>query len=264
MTWTTDMALTPVGEHRYTAVVGEHWSSLSGAHGGVVAALAVRAAEHSFQSASAPVGSTFRSGTFGYANGNVPGELELSVDIVRQGKRMATAQVEVTQNGKRTTLARLHFATPNEGAAFSDIPDAPVQAADTWKASTLAPKHFANVDTDIDASTTGFSGAPRGEWRAWSRPIDANEIDSAWLTMFGDYFPPAVFVRSTERSMPVTIEYTIQIHKGEGVWAVKADERLAAQMHVSHSHDGFAVEDGWIWLPTGQLLATVRQTRLAG
>lgn len=264
MTWTTDLELRSTGDHQYAAVIGDHWSSLSGAHGGFVAALAVRAAETSLLAAGAPAGSTFRSGTFGYANGNVPGELELAVDIVRQGKRMATAQVEVTQSGKRTTLARLHFATTNNGAEFSDIPHAPVQPADTWKASTLAPKHFANVDTDIDALTAGFSGAPRGEWRAWSRPIDGNVIDSAWLTMFGDYFPPAVFVRSTERSMPVTIEYTIQIHRGQGMWTIGEDERLAAQMHVSHSHDGLAVEDGWIWLPNGQLLATVRQTRLAG
>jgi len=35
-------------------------------------------------------------------------------------------------------------------------------------------------------------------------------------------------------------------------------------MHTFHSDDGFAVEDGWIHLPDGTLLATVRQTRLTG
>ena len=39
---------------------------------------------------------------------------------------------------------------------------------------------------------------------------------------------------------------------------------LTARMHTFHSHDGFAVEDGWIHLPDRTLFATVRQSRLAG
>lgn len=46
--------------------------------------------------------------------------------------------------------------------------------------------------------------------------------------------------------------------------ALAEDEYLSARMHTFHSSDGLAVEDGWIHLPNGTLLATTRQTRLAG
>ena len=47
-----------------------------------------------------------------------------------------------------------------------------------------------------------------------------------------------------------------------GLLLAEADgDYLAARMHTFHSHDGFAVEDGWLHLPDGTLLATVRQTR---
>ena len=42
---------------------------------------------------------------------------------------------------------------------------------------------------------------------------------------------------------------------------VKAE---TARKHAFHPNGGFAVEDGWIHLPDGTLLATTRQTRLAG
>ena len=62
----------------------------------------------------------------------------------------------------------------------------------------------------------------------------------------------------------VTIEYGIQVHDAAGSWTLGEGELLTARMHAFHSHDGFAVEDGWIHLPDGTLLATTRQTRLAG
>lgn len=58
--------------------------------------------------------------------------------------------------------------------------------------------------------------------------------------------------------------HSIQIHSAAGAWTLRDGKYLAARMHTFHSHDGFAVEDGWIHLPDGNLLATVRQTRLAG
>src|SRR5438552_562387 len=71
--------------------------------------------------------------------------------------------------------------------------------------------------------------------------------------------PPA-----TPHVRAVTIEYSIPIHSAAGSWTLADGDYLAARMHTFHSHDGFAVEDGWIHLPDGTLLATVRQTRLAG
>lgn len=264
MTWTADTELKRVDDTTFTASIGEHWASLQGAHGGVVAALAVRAADEALKARGVEAGTTLRAATFGYASGNAVGDLQLTVDVVRQGRQMSTVHVTASQGDKRTTVARLHYSTPWESIEFSDAPAAPVRPTDTYQIDSSRIKHFQNVDANVDSRTVSFKEADRGEWRAWSRPKEGNTFDAAWLTMVGDYLPPAVFTRLDNFSRAVTIEYSIQIHSGAGTWTLASDEYIAMHMHVFHSSDGFAVEDGWIWLPNGELLATVRQTRLAG
>lgn len=265
MDWNADMNVTQVGDYSFSATIGEHWSSLQGAHGGVVAALAVRSAQQTLAGLGIESNTTLRAATFGYASGNVPGELTIDVDVIRRGRTMVTAHASVTQNGKSTTLARLHFASPWDGVEFSDAPAPPQRPAELVRLDQNARvTHLNNVETHLDATTIPFSGAKRGEWRAWCRPHHGGTFDATWLTMFGDFFPPAVFARTSGPSRAVTIEYSIQIHDAAGQWIIEENDLMPTRMHVFHSHDGFAVEDGWIWLPNGDLLATVRQTRLAG
>lgn len=263
MNWAPDVSLAPLGDGRFGARVGERWSSLQGVHGGVVAALAVESVQSVLRDAGVDPATTLRAATFGYASGNVAGELEIDVEVVRRGRAMVTSHARVSQGGRTTTVARLHHSTPWEGPSYSDAPPASPRPAD---AVPLVGRvaHLDNVETWLHPATTPFAGADRSEWLAWCRPRHDATFDSSWLTMFGDYFPPAVFTRVTEPNRAVTIEYSIQIHSAAGSWTLPDDGWLAARMHTFHSADGFAVEDGWIHLPDGTLLATTRQTRLAG
>jgi hypothetical protein len=252
MDWNEATTVEQVGEGRFRASVDEEWTSLQGAHGGIVAALAVTATEQVLGEAGVDPTTSLRAATFGYVRGNQIGDLDIDVEVVRQ-------------EDKATTLARLHHSTPWDGPAYSDAPPPPDRPSSTVRlARPERPAHINNVETHLHPDTTIFGGADRAEWIAWSRPIGGGTFDSAWLVMFGDYFPPAVFARATEPQRAVTIEYSIQVHDARGRWTLDADEHLSARMHTFHSHDGFAVEDGWIHLPDGELLATIRQTRLAG
>lgn len=265
MNWATATTLEPLGPTTFRATVDEAWSSLQGAHGGIVAALATRASERVVSELGAGPTTTVRSATFGYVRGTAIGDLDVDVDVVRQGRTMVATHVRVLQDGRPTTLARLHHSTPWEGLAYSDAPEPPGWVDDAVPLRLPdGPNHLRNTDTVLHPDTTVFAGRDRSEWLAWSRPLHGGTVDTAWLTMFGDFFPPAVFVRSAEPRRAVTIEYSIQVHDAAGAWTLADDERLAARMHAFHSSDGFAVEDGWIWQPDGALLATTRQTRLAG
>jgi acyl-CoA thioesterase len=274
--WSQVMTLTPTGAApagpvgddgpvTFRAHVDEQWTSLQGAHGGVVAALALHAAEQVVGRLDVDPATVVRSATFGYVRGNTIGDLDLEVEVVRRGRALVTTQVRVAQQGRTTTVARLHHSTPWSGPAYSDAPAPPARPTGTVPLVVPdGPAHLNNTDTHLHPDTTVFAGAARSEWLAWSRPLHGGQFDTPWLTMFGDYFPPAVFARATTPQRAVTIEYSIQIHSAAGTWRLADDEHLAARMHAFHSHDGFAVEDGWIWLPDGSLLATTRQTRLAG
>lgn len=265
MDWTKAVALEPRGDGRFRGHVDEHWTSLQGVHGGMVAALAVTAAGHVLRDLDVDPATTLRSATFGYVSGNTVGDVAIEVDVVRRGRAMVTTHARVRQGDKVTTVARLHHSTPWEGPAFSDAPPpAPRPPGAVRLHWGEAPAHLNNVETWLHPDTTLFGGADRAEWIAWARPLHGGTVDTAWLTMFADYFPPAVFTKAAGPQRAVTIEYSLQIHDAAGTWALGDDEHLAARMHTFHSHDGFAVEDGWIHRPDGSLLATARQTRLAG
>lgn len=62
----------------------------------------------------------------------------------------------------------------------------------------------------------------------------------------------------------VRLERPSPSHDQARRWTLPPETHLAARMHTFHAHAGLAVEDGTIHLPDGTLLATVRQTRLAG
>jgi acyl-coenzyme A thioesterase PaaI-like protein len=263
--WTEAIAVERVNDGRFQAHVDEEWTSLQGVHGGIVAALALTATEQVLQRAEVDPAATLRAATFGYVSGNAVGDLTIDVEIVRRGRTLVTTHARAVQQGKTTTIARFHHSSPRGGPEFSDAPPPAVRPAGTVRLHWGdRPAHLNNVETYLHPETALFAGTGRAEWIAWSRPLHSNSLDSAWLTMFGDYFPPAVFTRVTEPQRAVTVEYAIQIHSGTGSWTLGDDEFLAARMHTFHSREGFAVEDGWIHLPDGTLLATVRQTRLAG
>jgi acyl-CoA thioesterase len=263
--WADSTSVEPAGNGRFRAHVDEHWTALQGVHGGIVAALALKAAERGLRDEGIDPASTLRAATFGYVSGNSVGELMIDVELVRRGRAMVTTHARTAQGEKTTTVARFHHSTPWDGPDYSDAPPMPPRPRRTVRLEIAgAAAHLNNVETYLHPETTLFAGAQRAEWIAWARPLDGSTIDSVWLTMFGDYFPPAVFVRATTPQRALTVEYSIQIHSADGSWALADDQLLAARMHTFHSHDGFAVEDGWIYLPDGSLLATVRQTRLAG
>lgn len=264
MNWDDTINLEQISPTSFTATIDEDWTSLQGAHGGVVAALAVTAAERVVTELGVDPATTIRSATFGYSRGNSIGDLRLDVEVVRRGRALLTTHVVATQDDRTTTVARLHHSTSWEGAEFSDAPTPPERPDGTVRLEWPGRAHLNNVETHLDPSTLAFTQTERAEWIAWCRPLHDGSFDTAWLTMFGDYFPPAVFTRSAGPTRAVTIEYSIQVHSATGTWDLGEEGYLTARMHAFHAHDGFAVEDGWIWMPDGKLLATVRQTRLAG
>lgn len=265
MMWSDDVGVEARGEGRFRARIGEAWNALQGVNGGIVAAVALVAAETVVRSDGLdPADSPLRAATFGYVRGTTSGELDVEVDVVRRGRGLTTTHVRTVQDGKTTVVGRLHHATRRVGPEYHDGPAMPVRPAGTVRLHSEHAAHFSQVDTWLHPDRLPFGAAPLAEWIAWSRPWHGPTFDNAWLTMYGDYLPPAVFARNREPSRAVTVEYGIQIHAAADRWTLGDDGWLTARMVAFHSHDGFAVEDGSIWLPDGTLLATTRQTRLAG
>ena len=258
----SDTTLASIADHRYTAELPENWVALQGVHGGFAVALAVQAVETSI----ADPARTLRAATFGFLRGLRPETAEFDVTEVRTGRALATYDVSITQGGPASVVGRCHFSPAWDGVSFTDLtPPALTRPSDAVRLERPGDTgHFHHLETWLHPETTLFAGAPQARWLAWTRPTGSDRVDTAWLTLLGDYFPPAVTVRNTGPTRAVSIEYSLQIHTSTRDIELGADEFLTCEMHAYHAAEGFAVEDGTIWAPDGTLLVTTRQTRLAG
>lgn len=256
--------ITPIDDRSFTARIDERWVAMKGVHGGIVAALIVDATSALHRREGDDPAECLRAATFGYLTSNSVGESAIEIDTIRRGRSMVTTHASVVQNAQTTTVARLHHSAPRRGLDYSDIDPLPSRPDGAVRFQPPSPVHFGNVETYLHPDTTPFNGAPRAEWFGWCRPLHRHTVDQAWLTMLGDYFPPTVFARAATPVLAVTVEYSIQFHTDLHEWTLGDDEHIAVHLHSFHSHAGFAVEDGRLQHPDGTLLATVRQTRLAG
>jgi acyl-CoA thioesterase len=258
-----DVVLTPIGPSRFEADLPENWVALQGVHGGFAAALAVRAALTVIDDPTR----TLRAATFGFLRGLRPETATFDVEEVRTGRALATYHVTISQaGGPPSVVGRLHCSPAWDGDTFSDLrPPALTPPADAVRLRIPGGGgHVHHLPTLLHPDTTIFAGASTARWLAWTRPSPPDVVDGSWLTMLGDYFPPAVCVRNTGPARAVTIEYSIQIHTSAAPLPLADDQVLTCEMHTTHAAGGFAIEDGHIWAPDATLVATTRQTRLAG
>lgn len=144
---------------------------------------------------------SLRAATVGFVRGTEVGDLVIEVESVREGRLLTTSHVTTIQGGKVTTVSRFHHSAPSTGTEFSDVAPALSQPSEVVDvADWERPRHITKVDTLMSPSTVPFAGADRAQWLAWSRPVGTGSFGAAWLLMYGDYFPPAVFVRSSAPS----------------------------------------------------------------
>src|SRR5438093_4146669 len=182
MNWMDTTAVTRLGDRRFRAHVGEQWTSLQGVHGGVVAAIAVSAASTVLRDECADPAAQLRAATFGYVSGNTVGDLTIDIETIRRGRALSTTHARVMQGDKTTTVARFHHSTPWEGLEFSDVQRPATKPDGAIRLQVPQPAHLNNTETYLHPDTALYVGVNRAEWRAWSRPIDGDSFDAAWLT----------------------------------------------------------------------------------
>jgi len=96
--------------------------------------------------------------------------------------------------------------------------------------------------------------------RGYLRPLEGDRVDSAWLAMATDWFPPPAFVRLEPPTGGVSVDLTTHVHRPEVTLA--DDEWLVGRFEVETSSAGLAVERGVIATTDGTLVAESFQTRL--
>jgi acyl-CoA thioesterase len=235
------------------------WWSWAGPHGGLLAAVALRAG----RSLAGP-GRTPRALSAQFLRTVDDGHVRPEAELVREGGASSTvSSVLRGADGGVVLQAVLTSGRPRGGGepytvvGMPQVP-APEDCTPLALPVELVPygQHFEHRPA---AGSLPFAGGDRAELVAWVRLRADDPLDSAALTVLVDAMPPALYGVVREPVVVPTVDLTVSYASGldeapgRGWVLVRIATRTAA--------DGWCVDDSEVWAPDGSLLVQARQTR---
>ncbi len=258
-------AVAPAGDGRYAADLAAGWVVGGGLNGGYLLAVMGRALRAVVPAKPDPVAVSAH-----YLSASTPGPATVAVDVRREGGSVATAAVEVVQDGVtritalatcgdldrfaarapdvRTTAAEPVLPPPDDCVRSSDVPAdvrAFVPMLDRFDLR-LDPAHAA-----WGAGEPGMTGVIAG----WFRWADGRAPDALSLLTVCDVLPPVTFDLGMPGWAP-TLELTVHVR------ADPAPGWLKVRHETRNLAAGMFEEDCEIWDSAGRLVAQSRQLAL--
>ncbi len=244
---------------RWRATVSDRWDVGVNPNGGYVLALLLRAVRGSVELPD-PLTATAH-----YLRPPDHGEAMIGVDVVRSGRRFATATAALVQGERERVRAIATFGdlTAAQGPTRIDArppelppPDQCHDMTEGRSAESLAT--MPEIMRRFDVRLPEPLGWPRGERRGvprldgWIRFRDGREPDLLSLALFADAFPPPILDVIPAAWVP-TLELTVHLRKHpKPGW-------LRAVFQTRVLRDGLLEEDGELWDADGDLVAMSRQ-----
>ena len=244
------------GSGVYEAEIAAGWDIGGNANGGYLMALAAAAM-------SDAVGRPPLSLTAHYLSPGRVGPAEIEVDVLRAGRRTATASARLRSEAGVSLALLGTFGDQVEGgpSVIDGAPPVLPPAQDCIAAGPPGDSGFIDrVDVRIRPEDADFRvGRPSGtaEMLGWFEFADRHPVDALGLLLAADAFAPVCFNRA---EFPVawapTLELTVHLR------GVPAPGPLRCLFKSRFMQDGLFEEDGELWDSSGRLVAQSRQLAL--
>jgi acyl-coenzyme A thioesterase PaaI-like protein len=252
-------AVNPNGGSTYTAEILPGWDIAGNANGGYLLAIAARAL---LDATGRPDPVTV---TGHYLAPGKPGPVDISTDVVKQGKRFATGRAGLTAGGRPllSVLGTFGDLAEDHGTLLVDgsPPDLPpiescvlVVATDTFP-----PPFMGKVELHLHPDDVGFAVGERSgiaRVRGWFQLLENEPIDTVALLCALDAFPPTIFNTNLPIAWTPTVELTCHLRTRP------VPGPLRCQFTTRFVTGGFLEEDGEVWDMQGRLVAQSRQLAL--
>lgn len=255
-----DTAVTRTGDDEYAATLSRDWWVFTGANGGYIAAVLLRALTDRVGDPERMA----RSLTVHYLRPPAEGPVTVRTRLVRQGRSLATLTASLVQDGREAAVATAAFSLARPSMAFADavMPDAP--PVDDTPPSSWPPEMWPPIVHRFEyrpvTKEAVFAGHPEAYVAAWTRLREPRPLDPVLLALLADALAPAIFPKAATPHAATTIDLTVHFRApaaeppGDG-WVLGA---FRSRVGV----DGFVEEDGEVWSADGRLLAQSRQLAL--
>jgi acyl-CoA thioesterase len=254
----TDTAVERSGDHRYATELTDRWSALGGTpNGGYMLAVCLRALAHEMPLPDPLVVSAhfLRPGAVG------PGEV--LTEVARAGRRMATGDARLLQDGREAVRLVATFgdlaAAGGRTTVCNAPPDLPPpdETHDVLDGGSMPGVSITERVEYRAARLPGWSrGKPTGEPTVefWMRFRDGRDADPLALAALVDAAAPAVLELGVPGSATIELTVHLRAHPAPG-W-------LACRSFTRHVIGGYHEEDFEIWDSGGRLVAQSRQFAL--
>jgi hypothetical protein len=260
----TDTAVTPTEDGHYAASFSAGWNIGDKPNGGYVLATAVRAMHTELLAATHGAHSDPFTVTAHYLRPCEPGPVDITVELIRVGRLMATIQASVAQGGKERVRSLATFgnfdAITGPTTVTATPPDLPspdvcLERPPFGEGNTSLPNIQARLVTRLHPTTGWVVGRPSGHASVsgWLGFADGRAPDTLALPLFADAFAPAVFELLANSAWVPTVELTVHVR------ARPAPGLLASRFATTNLIDGLLDEEGELWDSTGRLVAQSRQ-----
>jgi acyl-CoA thioesterase len=254
-----DTAVHADGDHVYRAELTDRWTALGGTpNGGYMLAVALRALQ-----ADMPLPDPLVTSAHFLRRGLI-GPAEIHTQVVRAGRRVATGEARLIQDGREIVRLLATFGDLDQAGGrtlvHNDPPRLPPPDQTTDILAGGARMPGVSLTDHVEYRAPELPGWARGEpggepgLEFWMRFRDGRDPDTLALAALVDFAAPAVLDIGSPGS--ATIELTVHVR------ARPAPGWLACRNTTRHVIGGYHEEDFEIWDSAGSLVAQSRQFAL--
>jgi len=239
------------------AEVDGGWSGYLGAHGGYVAAIALRGLVAAVGDARLRP----RSLTVHLLEPVAAGTIELEPRVERRGRGSSTATVRLRQAGRTVAVATGALGADRPGIEHMALAMPSVPPPEACEPLGGRPVPQAGMSQYVEhrpaAAPLPFAGSDRAEILVWMRLAEDRDVDDLAATFLADAAVPALYATLTSYVAMPTTDLTLHY----GARPAAASPWVLGVFRTRRAADGYALEDGELWAPDGTLLASARQLR---
>lgn len=258
------IALTALGEDRYTGATSPAYANMIGPYGGITAATILNGIMQHPALLGEPL-----SLTVNYAAALSDGAFEMNVQPVRTNRSTQHWLMSVTQadaNGESQTVATASAVTAARRTTWS-VDDEPMPAVPT--PDEVPPYTVPSpVEWIKRYDMRPVEGAIPAQWdgsgshslsRLWMRDTPTRALDLCSLTALADVFFPRIWLRRATWVPAGTVSMTVYFHAGSAQLAECGASWVLGQAKAQAFRNGFFDQTAQLWSEDGHLLATSHQ-----
>jgi acyl-CoA thioesterase len=240
---------------RAAALLERSWWSWTGPHGGLLASLAVAAAEH--QADGLPV----RELSAQFLAPPAEGPVEVETRSLRRGGSSGVLGVTLGTGSSLALAATVLTGRSRPGRALAAVAAPAVPGPDRCPAVELPVDlvpFLQHLDFRPATDTALLGGAEQAEFIGWLRLRDGSALGAQVLTVLVDALPPALYAVLTSPVPVPTVALSVQYAEPA---TTSCSEWVLGRITTRSAGGGWCVDDSDLWSVDGQLLASARQTR---